>query len=83
MKQVVSISLGSSANNYEFQTTFMGQKFKIQRIGTNGDYDKAVDLLIQLDAETDAFGLGSVKLPKPEKKQAGECGGRSSELCER
>ena len=68
MKQVVSISLGSSANNYEFQTTFMGQKFKIQRIGTNGDYDKAVDLLIQLDAETDAFGLGSVKLPKPEKK---------------
>ncbi|MEZ4567206.1 MAG: hypothetical protein R2860_09645 [Desulfobacterales bacterium] len=46
----------------------MGQKFKIQRIGTNGDYDKAVDLLIQLDAETDAFGLGSVKLPKPEKK---------------
>ncbi len=67
MKQVISISLGSSANNYEFQSTFLGQKFKIRRIGTNGDYDKAIDLLIQLDAETDAFGLGSVKLPVPRK----------------
>jgi len=67
MKQVISISLGSSSNDYEFQTTFLGQKFKIKRIGTNGDYDKAVDLLVQLDAETDAFGLGSVKLPTPNK----------------
>ncbi len=67
MKQVISISLGSSANNYEFQSTFLGQKFTIRRFGTNGDYDKAVDLLIQLDAETDAFGLGSVKLPSPNK----------------
>jgi predicted amino acid dehydrogenase len=67
MKQVISISLGSSANNYEFQATFLGQKFNIRRIGTNGDYDKAVDLLVQLDAEADAFGLGSVKLPSPNK----------------
>ncbi len=67
MKQVISISLGSSSNNYEFQTTFLGQKFKIKRIGTNGDYDKVIDLLVQLDAETDAFGLGSVKLPAPNK----------------
>jgi len=58
MKQVISISLGSSANNYEFQTTFLDQKFTVKRIGTNGDYDKAIDLLVQLDAETDAFGLG-------------------------
>jgi predicted amino acid dehydrogenase len=65
MKQVISISLGSSNNDYEFQTTFLGQKFTIKRIGTNGDYDRAVDLLVQLDAETDAFGLGSVKLPTP------------------
>lgn len=67
MKQVISISLGSSANDYEFQTQFLGQKFKIKRIGTNGDYDKAVDLLVQLDGEADAFGLGSVKLPTPNK----------------
>ena len=67
MKQVVSISLGSSNNNYDFQTSFLGEKFRIRRIGTNGDYDKAVDLLVQLDAETDAFGLGSVKLPPARK----------------
>ena len=67
MKQVISISLGSKANDYEFQTQFLGQKFKIKRIGTNGDYDKMAELLVQLDDEADAFGLGSVKLPSSNK----------------
>ncbi len=70
MKQVFSISVGSSANDYEFEAKFLGEKFRIRRIGTNGDYDRAVDLLIQLDSEADAFGLGSIRLPTSRQKSS-------------
>ena len=67
MKQIISVSLGSSSNDYEFETTFLKQKFNIKRIGTNGDYEKAADLLVQFDSKADAFGLGSIKFPTSNK----------------
>lgn len=63
MKQVVSISLGPSANDYEFETEFLGQSFTVTRIGTNGDLNKAAELLLQWDKKADAIGLGHVKFP--------------------
>jgi predicted amino acid dehydrogenase len=63
VKQVVSISLGPSANDYEFETEFLGQNFTVTRIGTNGDLDKAAGLLLQWDKKADAIGLGHVKFP--------------------
>lgn len=63
MKQVVSISLGASANDYEFETEFLGQGFTISRIGTDGDLEKAAELLLAWDKKADAIGLGQVKFP--------------------
>lgn len=40
----------------------LGQKFKISRIGTDGDFQKAVDLLSELDGNVDAIGLGGIDL---------------------
>lgn len=63
MKKIVSINLGSSKNNYEFETEFLGQQFNIQRFGADGDMDKAATMLLQWDKEADAIGIGGVKFP--------------------
>jgi hypothetical protein len=40
----------------------MGQLFLIERIGTDGDIDKAVDIIKKLDGKVDAFGMGGIDL---------------------
>ena len=62
MKHIVSVSLGSSKRDHSFETDFMGEKFLIERIGTGGDWDKAIDLIRELDGKIDAFGMGGIDL---------------------
>ncbi len=61
MKQIVSISLGLSENDYELETEFLGQDFFIRRFGADGDIDKAAELLEHWDDKADVIGLGSVQ----------------------
>ena len=63
MKKILSISLGKSINDYSFETEFLGQDFHIQRIGTDGDLDKAARLLVENEGKVDMFGLGCFKFP--------------------
>lgn len=62
MKRIVSVSLGSSKRDHAFETEFMGEQFKIERIGTDGDWDKAIQLIRDLDGKVDAFGMGGIDL---------------------
>lgn len=62
MKRVVSISLGSSARDHKVIEEFGGQAFSIERIGTDGDKEKAVSLIRSLDGQVDAFGMGGTDL---------------------
>jgi hypothetical protein len=62
MKKVISVSLGSSRRNHKVQTEILGNKFEIERFGTDGDIHKAVDLIKELDGKVDAFGLGGTDL---------------------
>ncbi|TZE81569.1 quinate 5-dehydrogenase [Calorimonas adulescens] len=62
MKRVVSISIGSSTRDHKVETEFLGQKFEIQRIGTDGDIKKAVEMIRELDGKVDAFGMGGIDL---------------------
>lgn len=62
MKHVVSVSLGSNRRDHDVETEIMGQTFRIQRIGTNGDMDKAIELIKSLDGKIDAFGMGGIDL---------------------
>ncbi|WP_045234086.1 hypothetical protein [Deinococcus pimensis] len=61
-KHVVSVSIGSSKRNAREQTEVLGQKFVLERIGTNGDMRRAGELLATLDGKVDAFGLGGTDL---------------------
>lgn len=62
MKHVVSVSLGSSKRNHAVETEFLGEKFRIERIGTDGDWDKAIQMIKDLDGKVDAFGMGGITL---------------------
>jgi predicted amino acid dehydrogenase len=61
MKTVISISLGSKSQDFEFTTTFLGQKLRVQRAGTDGSTAKAAKLLRHWERHADAIGLGVVK----------------------
>ncbi len=60
MKRVVSISLGSSQRDYRFTTTILGQNIEVQRIGTDGDVDRARALVAECDGQVDAISLGGL-----------------------
>ena len=62
MKQIVSISLGSAKRDHEVEIELLGEKVHIQRIGTNGDMDKAIKMIKDLDGKVDAFGMGGIDL---------------------
>ena len=62
MKKAVSISLGSSKRNKSVVITFKGEPISVERIGTDGDPDKARQLFAELDGKVDAFGVGGVEL---------------------
>ena len=63
MKQIVSINLGASKDDYEFETEFLGQQFNVKRIGVNGDMEKAASLVLKWDKKADAIGIGNIKFP--------------------
>lgn len=60
MKQIVSVSLGSSARDHEAETEWLGERFHIRRQGVDGDFRRALALLAELDGKVDAIGLGGV-----------------------
>ncbi len=61
-KRIVSVSLGSSQRDATAEVEFLGERFTLERIGTDGDMEKAGALLRDLDGKVAAFGLGGTDL---------------------
>ena len=62
MKHVVSISIGSPKRDKRVEIEILGEKILLERIGTNGDMEKAALLFKEMDGKVDAFGLGGTDL---------------------
>ncbi len=60
MKQVVGISLGSSERDHSVDVNLMDTDCQVRRIGTNGDVNKMIAIIKDLDGKVDAFGLGGI-----------------------
>lgn len=60
MKRVVSVSLGSSRRNKVHEVELFGEKFSLERRGTDGDFGQFRALLQELDGNVAAIGLGGV-----------------------
>jgi hypothetical protein len=62
MKRIVSVSLGSSTRNHHVVVRIGQEDYSIERIGTDGSYDKAIELIKELDGKADAFGMGGISM---------------------
>jgi len=62
MKRAVSISLGSSKRDKHLVIQLNGVDIEVERIGTDGDVEKAMRLFAELDGKADVFGVGGVDL---------------------
>lgn len=62
MKQAISVSLGSTRRNKAVDVRILEEQVHIERIGTDGDVARAVELFHELDGKVDAFGVGGMDL---------------------
>ena len=62
MKRAVSVSLGSVQRDKKVTITLLGEEVCIERIGTDGDVEKAIALYRELDGRVDALGVGGIDL---------------------
>jgi hypothetical protein len=61
MKKVLSISLGSSMRDHTTEAEFMGERFWLSRQGTDGDFDRYLQMYQEWDGKVDAFGVGGAE----------------------
>ena len=62
MKRAVSVSIGSSRRDKVVEIDLLGERVRLERIGTDGDMEKAARLYQELDGKVDAFGVGGADL---------------------
>lgn len=62
MKHVLSVSIGSSTRNHKIEMEILGEKFIIERVGTDGDIKKALEIIREKDGKVSAFGMGGIDL---------------------
>jgi hypothetical protein len=62
MKRVVSVSLGSSKGNKAHEVDILGERFLIERIGTDGDMQRFASMFVELDGKVDALGVGGADI---------------------
>ncbi len=62
MKRAVSISIGSSKRDKQVTFDLLGQTISLERIGTDGDMQKAANLYRQMDGQVGALGVGGAVL---------------------
>lgn len=62
MKHVMSVSIGSSKRNHKVETKILGEEFIIERVGTDGDIKKAIEIIQENDGKVSAFGMGGIDL---------------------
>ncbi len=62
MKKVVSVSLGSSKRDHRVKVELLGEQFEIARVGTDGDFNRAMDIIDNLDGQVSAIGLGGIDI---------------------
>ena len=59
---VVSVSIGSKGRDTSQQIRLLDRNITVERIGTDGDMQRAAALIRELDGKVDAIGLGGIDI---------------------
>jgi hypothetical protein len=62
VKQIVSVSLGSSKRDHRAEVEVLGERVVVERVGTDGSIERAIAKVKELDGKVDAFGMGGIDL---------------------
>lgn len=62
MKRVVSVSLGASNRDFKYTLNVLGEEVTVERMGCDGDMNKAIQRVRELDGKVDAFGMGGIDI---------------------
>ncbi|MFN4182781.1 MAG: quinate 5-dehydrogenase, partial [bacterium] len=62
MKRVFSVSLGSSRRDAKVELSLGKETILVERVGMDGDWQKAKAFIEAWDGKADAFGLGGIDL---------------------
>jgi len=62
MKRIVSVSIGSTSRDKKVIVRLNGDDYIIERIGTDGDFNRAINIIRELDGKVDVFGMGGIDL---------------------
>src|SRR5262249_27846175 len=62
MKTVVSVSLGTSKRDKTSEVEILGEPFRLERRGTDGDMRRFAQLFAELDGKVDALGVGGADI---------------------
>jgi hypothetical protein len=65
VKEVVSVSLGSAKRDHAVELDLLGERFRIRRVGTDGDLERAARTFAELDGTVDAMGMGGIDIYLP------------------
>ena len=57
MKRVVSVSIGSSKRDHRFELEVLGERIVLERIGTDGDIERAKEMLMERKGISDSAAL--------------------------
>jgi hypothetical protein len=62
VERVVSVSLGSSRGDKTWEGEILGRRFRIERIGTDGDLQRFAQMFRELDGQVSALGVGGADI---------------------
>ncbi len=62
MKHIVSVSIGSAKRDKAVEIEILGEKIRLERIGTSGDFNLALNKIKEIDGKVDAIGLGGIDI---------------------
>jgi hypothetical protein len=70
MKKVLSVSLGSPRDDFTVEVQLLGRQVELSRVGTDGSWERALELIGRSDRQVAAVGLEGVWRPHDRRLQA-------------